>query len=259
MKKFLVGGLAAVALVAPATASAQTLPDPVVTVTGKVSNTNAGTKKKPTAAKLTFGMVNSAASQATVSRIIFDLPVGVKLDGSNLPSCSEPTLRSRGPAGCKSAQIGTGVAYVSIVNRAQPAPDCAGTRGAAGGCITFSTTFVIGGKRIMYVYLQGITPGFESTQRVLTGRINTPGRRLTLDIPRDTQSPVTGAFTALQELSGSWFKTRKARGRVNSFVSTTSCPARRVWAFTGTLEYVNNPLPPNVARESGEATQRCRP
>ena len=257
MKKFLVGGLAVAALAMPSAAAAQTpLPAPVVTTEGSISNNNAGTARTPTPVRFQFRAVNSAESQTTVSRIVLDMPTGVRLDGTRLAVCASAVLQRRGPSACpRASRLGSGVAYASLVNPAAPAPDCAGTRGAAQGCITFDTTFFVGGKRLLSVWL--VAPALN-IQRALQGRITRSGRRLTLDIPRDLQSPTAGVFSALQQLSGSWFRTRRAGGRRYSFVSTTACGSGNRWAFRTTFFYVPNPTPPPVTRQLAESRQTCR-
>ena len=261
MKKFLVGGLAVVALAVPATASAQSSPTPIVTVDGKISKSNAGTKAKPTPVKFTFKAVNSAESQTTVSKITLDLPSGVRFDGSKLVTCTFGTLSTRGPSGCKSgSRLGTGVAYAFIVNKTAPAPDCVGTRGAARGCLTFRNTFFVGGRRLMSIFLQQIdgngNPVSGGVQKTLQGKINTTGRRMDIEIPRDLQSPAPNIYSALLQLSGSFERTRRVSGRNYSFVATTGC-SNRTWASRTTFTYVPTPTPPPVTTLAGEKRQSC--
>lgn len=260
MKKLVIGGLAAVALAAPAVALAQTA-QPIVTTSGKLSSSKAGTTKKPKGVKFTFKAVNSADSQTTVSKIVLDMPVGVKLDGSKLDVCTFATLAQGGPSACKTgSRLGKGVAYAFVVNKSAPAPDCVGTQGAAPGCLTFENTFFVGGKRLMSIWLQQIDPQGRpgGVQKALQGKISTNGRKITIEIPRDLQSPAPGVYSALLQLSGSWQKTKKVGSRSYSFVSTTSCPRSKQWAFRTTFYYVGNPDGPPVSQRSGESRQTCR-
>jgi hypothetical protein len=254
LKKYLVGGLAAVAMAAPAVALAQT-PAPVVTASGKLSSSNAGTKAKPTGVKFTFKAVNSAESQTTVSRIILDMPAGVQLSGKNLDACTFATLSARGPAGCKSSsRLGTGVAYAFLVNKANPAPDCVAAQGRLPGCLVFANQFFVGGPRLLSVWLQQ-TNG--NVQQPLQGRISANGRKISIEIPKNLQQPAPGLYSALLELSGSWQRSKTVRGKKYSFVSTTGCTARK-WAFRTTFEYVGNPQAPSVSSRSAENSQTCR-
>jgi hypothetical protein len=253
LKKYLVGGLAAVAMAAPAVALAQQTPDPIVTASGKLSSSNAGTKAKPTGVKFTFKAQNSAPSQTTVSRIVLDMPAGVQLSGKNLDACPLSTL-SRGPRGCKStSKVGTGVAHAFVVNKARPAPECVATNGAAPGCLRFETQFFVGGPRLLSVWLQQ-TNG--NVQKAFQGRISSNGRSLSIEIPKDLQSPAAGVYSALLELSGSFQRTKTVRGKKYSFVSTTGCTARK-WAFRTTFHYVGNPQAPSVSSRSAENSQTC--
>jgi hypothetical protein len=252
LKKYLVGGLAAVAMAAPAVALAQT-PDPIVVATGKLSSSNAGTKAKPTGVKFTFKAQNSAASQTTVSRIVLDMPAGVQLSGKNLDTCTLAKL-TRGPRGCKSSsKVGTGIAYAFVVNKARPAPDCVATRGATPGCLVFATQFFVGGPRLLSVWLQQ-TNG--NVQKAFQGRISANGRSLSIEIPKDLQSPASGVYSALLELSGSFQRSKTVKGKKYSFVSTTGCTARK-WAFRTTFHYVGNPQAPSVSSRSAENSQTC--
>ncbi len=256
MKKFIVGGLVAAAAAVPAVALAQS-PEPVVRGEGKLSSTNAGTARKPTPVKFTFLATNSAASQTTVSRIQLDMPVGVRLDGSRLDTCTFATLNARGPAGCKAgAKLGEGVAYAFLVNKADPnPPDCVALQGNHPRCLTFTNTFYVGGKRLMSIWLQ---QRGGNVQKALQGRISTNGRRITIDIPRDLQSPAPSLYSALLQLQGSWQKSKRVGGRTYSFVSTTACPRGRQWAFRTTFFYVPNPTAPPVSSRAGESQQACR-
>ena len=256
MKKFLVGGLAAAALAVPAVALAQAPPAPEVSAGGSVSNSNAGTPRNPTPVTFNFRAVNSAESYSTVDTITLTLPKGVRLDGSNLPTCT-PTVANGGPTKCRrGSKLGDGVAYASLIaDKTKPAPQCAQTRGQAEGCITFDLQFFTGGKRLLSVWLESRA---LQIQKPLTGQISKDARTLRIQIPRDLQ--FTFLYTALQQLSGQWRgPTRTIRGRKYSFVTTTGCPRGRVWSTLTTFTYSANPEPPLVRRKSAEVRQRCRP
>jgi hypothetical protein len=255
LKKYLIGGVAALAMAVPAVAIAQ-LPAPIVTGDVKVNKANAGTAKKPTPVRFSFKAVNSAESQTTVSTIVLDLAQGVKLDGTRLPTCSNATLSSGGPSACpRGSRLGTGIAYAFLVQKNLPAPDCVGTNGTASGCLVFENTFFVGGKRLLNVWLAQRGGG---VQKVLQGNITRGGRRLTIEIPRDLQSPAPAVYSALLQLSGSFQGQRRVGGRTYSFVSTTGCPRGNQWSFKTTFRYVGNPEAPLENSVSGENRQRCR-
>jgi hypothetical protein len=251
LRKYLIGVAVLVAAAIPAVALAQN-PAPTVTGESKVTPSKTGTTKKPKAAKFTFKVVNSAASKTTVKQIKLDLPKGVKLSGNKLTACTADDFLASGK--CPSAaKLGTGVSYAFIV-APTPAPDCVGTNGAAAGCLTFDTAFYVGGKNALTVTLEQRGGGAFPP---LTGKIGNGGRRLTIDIPSDLQSPAPNNYSALLQLSGSFSKSKTVKGKKYSFVSTTSCPSSKKWSVKSTLVYAPNPAPPVAASASSTNTSKC--
>lgn len=250
MRKLLIC-LAALAVVAiPAVALAQN-PAPEVTGSAKITPSKAGTTKKPKAAKFRFSVVNSAASKTTVKRIVVELPKGVKLDGSKLDTCPASTLIAGKT--CKStSKLGTGAAYAFLVTP-NPAPDCIANH-SAPGCLTFATTFYVGGPKTVTVAL---VLGGE-TQPPLTGKISNGGRKLTIDITKELQNPAPGAYSALAQIGGTLSRSKTVKGKKYSFVSTTSCPASKKWTVKSTLHYAANPGAPPVASASSSTDVTCK-
>jgi hypothetical protein len=244
LRKLLIGAAVLAVVAVPTVALAQN-PAPVVTNDVKLTPSKAGTTKKPKAAKFTFKVVNSAESKTTVKQIKLELPKGVKLSGDKLTSCTADEFVAN--AGCPSAsKLGTGVSYAFIV-APTPAPDCVGSNGAASGCLTFDTTFYVGGKNALTVALQQRGgPAFPP----LTGKITNSGRRLTIDIPAELQQPVPGTFSALLQLSGSFSRSKTVKGKKYSFVSTTSCPSSKEWSVKSTLVYGANTAPAPAAKSA---------
>jgi hypothetical protein len=248
LRKLLIGVAVLAVAAVPALAFAQN-PAPVVTNDVSITPSKAGTTKKPKAAKFSFKVVNSAASKTTVKQIVLDLPKGVVLSGNKLAACSADDFVQN--AGCPSnTKLGTGVAYSFIV-APTPAPDCVGTNGAASGCLTFDTSFYVGGKNALTVGLQQRGgPAFPP----LTGKITSSGRKLTITIPAELQQPVPGTFSALLQLSGSFSRSKTVSGKKYSFVSTTGCTSKK-WAVKSTLVYAANTAP---APASGKATDNVK-
>jgi hypothetical protein len=242
LRKLLIGAALLAVAAVPALAFAQN-PAPVVTNDVTISPSKAGTSSKPKSAKFKFKVVNSADSKATVKQIVLDLPKGVKLDGTKLPACSADDFVAN--AGCPSnTKLGTGVSYAFIV-APTPAPDCVGSNGAASGCLTFDTTFYVGGKSALTVALQQRGgPAFPP----LTGKITNSGRKLTINIPPELQQPVPGTFSALLQLSGSFERSKTVSGKKYAFVSTTSCPSSKKWAVKSKLVYAANTAPAPAAK-----------
>ena len=251
MRKLLIGAAVLAVVAIPTVALAQN-PAPVVTGEAKITPSKAGTTKKPKAAKFSFKIVNSAASKTTVRRLQTELPKGVKLSGNKLTACSADDFVAN--AGCPSAsKLGTGVSYAFIV-APTPAPDCVGTNGAAAGCLTFDTTFYVGGKNAITVALQQRGgPAFPP----LTGKISNGGRKLVIDIPPELQQPVPGTYSALLQLSGTFSRSKTVKGKKYSFVSTTSCPSSKKWSVKSTLFYAPNPSAPPVPSKSMTNDVKC--
>jgi hypothetical protein len=191
LRKILFGAAMIAALVVPATALAQN-PAPVVNADVKASKH-----------KLSFKVVNSAASKTTVKNIKLQLPAGVKLDGKGLKSCKLSVLENGGPAACPSAsKLGKGVAYASLISD-KAAPDCVALNGNSPDCLTFDTTFFVGARKQLNVFLK---QRGGDVQNVFAGKISSNGRTLSIDIPAELQQPVTGLYSALQQLSGTFNK-----------------------------------------------------
>ena len=231
-------------------------PAPVVTNDVSITPSKAGTSKKPAAAKFTFKVTNTPESKTTVKQIVLDLPKGVKLDGTKLDKCTADDLINQGARACPSgSKLGTGVSYAFLVSPAAP-PDCVGTAGTAAGCITFATTFYVGGAKALTV---GLVDQGNRRRRFapLTGKISNSGRKLTIDVPPALQSPAPGNFSALSQLGGSFSRSKTVKGKKYSFVSTTSCPSSKKWKVASTLVYAANtaPAPPAARRPTASAAR----
>jgi hypothetical protein len=250
LRKLLIAVASLTALAIPAIALAQN-PAPVVGNDVSISPSKAGTSKKPAAAKFTFKVTNTAASKTTVKTIVLDLPKGVKLDGTKLDKCTAATLINQGARACPSgSKLGTGVSYAFLVSPAAP-PDCVGTAGTAAGCLTFATTFYVGGANSLTVGL--IERNTATAFSPLTGKISNSGRKLTINIPPELQSPAPNNYSALSQLAGSFSRSKTVSGKKYSFVSTTSCPSSKKWKVKSTLVYAPNPGPapsPGTASDS---------
>jgi hypothetical protein len=198
LRKIVIGAAMVAALVLPATALAQN-PGPVVNADVKAAKH-----------KLSFKVVNSATSKTTVKNIKLALPAGVKLDGKGMKSCKLSVLTNQGPAGCSSAsKLGTGVAYAYLISD-ESAPDCVALNGNSPDCLTFDTTFYVGARKQLNVFLK---QRGGDVQNVFAGKISSDGRTLSIDVPAELQQPVTGLYSALLQLSGTFNK--------GTFVTTT--------------------------------------
>jgi hypothetical protein len=198
LRKIVIGAAMVAALVVPAAALAQN-PAPVVSVDVKAAKH-----------KLSFKVINSAASKTTVKNIKLKLPAGVKLDGKGLKTCKLSVLANGGPAACSSAsKLGKGVAFAYLISD-KPAPDCVALNGNSPDCLTFDTTFFVGARKQLNVWLQ---QRGGAVQKAFSGKISSDGRTLSIDIPSDLQQPAPSVYSALLQLSGTLNK--------GSFVTTT--------------------------------------
>jgi hypothetical protein len=204
------------ALAVPAAALAQN-PAPKVTADVKAAKHN-----------FSFKVVNSADSKTTVKNIKLKLPAGVKLDGKGLKTCKLSALTNEGPAACSSAsKLGTGVAYAYLISD-KPAPDCVALNGNSPECLTFDTTFYVGARKQLNVWLQQRGGG---VQKAFAGKISSDGRTLSIDIPSDLQQPAPSVYSALLQLSGKFNK--------GTFVTTTKTSG----VAKATLTYAPNSAP----------------
>lgn len=216
MRKIVIGAAMVAVLLVPATALAQN-PAPVVNADVKASKH-----------KLSFKVVNSADSKTTVKNLKLALPAGVKLDGKGLKTCKLSALANGGPSACSSAsKLGKGVAYAYLISD-KPAPDCVALNGASPDCLTFDTTFFVGARKQLNVWLQQRD---GAVQKAFSGKISSDGRTLSIDIPSDLQSPAPQVYSALLQLSGTFNK--------GTFVTTTKTSG----VAKATLTYAPNGAP----------------
>jgi hypothetical protein len=252
LRKLLIAVASLAALAIPAIALAQN-PAPVVSNDVSISPSKAGTSKKPKAAKFKFKVVNSAASKTTVKTIVLDLPKGVKLDGTKLDKCTADDLITQGARACPSgSKLGTGVSYAFLVSPSPP-PDCVGTAGTAPGCLTFATTFYVGGAKSLTVGL--VERNTATAFSPLTGKISNSGRKLTINLPPTLQSPAPGNYSALSQLAGSFSRSKTVSGKKYSFVSTTSCPSSKKWKVKSRLVYAPNTAAAPPAKSASDSVK----
>ena len=253
MRKLLIGVAVLAAAAVPATIALAQNPAPVVGGTASITPSKAGTTKKPKAATFKFTVTNSADSKTTVKQIVLELPKGVKLDGTKLDKCTSQDIIAKGEDKCpKGSKLGKGISYAFLVGAGAP-PDCVGTNGATPGCLTFNTTFYVGGPKALTVTLVSGGNAFAP----LSGKISNSGRKLTIDIPQTLQQTPAG-FSALSQLGGSFKASKTVKGKKYSFVSTTSCPSSKKWAVKTTLHYAPNTAPaPSPAQQSSTLNVKC--
>jgi hypothetical protein len=238
---------AAVALLAllavlPAGARAQTPGPPVLT--GAVSPARGGSAKKPASAIVGLQLALPADRRATVSRVTYRMPAGVRLSGTGFPTCTAEQVALAGEGRCpQGARVGS----VLIDGTLSTAPAVPATW--TGNVYAASSTAVT-------VVLKGLTSGpFEAA---LSGR----GRRLTLALPIGIREPFDDYFSRPEAialvLGGTRTTGSGSKRRTFRFATLTGCPADRTHDLVAELAYAPNDAGPAPGLDRLAATARCR-
>lgn len=245
MKKFATLGLAVVAmLVAAAVALAQTSPSPVQ-LTGKVTPSKGGSKKKPKNAKLKLTFQVPAESQSTIKTVTYSLPKNIKLSGKGFPTCSQSALAD-GKKCSKKSKVGTGTATALL------------------GTQPLNFTFDIYAGSSKTITLKLVTDDLPSFVAYFPGKIK--GSKLTVNIPKAVQQPVPGAYsyvTSISAVIGAHVKKRVGHGKHKRsktyyFAALNGCPAKKTHNLAVSLDLTANPNPPAQTPLKASATSPCR-
>lgn len=202
----------------------------------KASPKDAGTTKKPTNVKLTFGTkVNLPGT--TVNTIQVLLPSGLKFSGKGFKKCNLDDLAASGPSACpsgsKAGSQGTANALV----------------GPANAPLNFEVRPFVGNATTLYFYLDQQPVGVQS---VVQGKITNSGRTLTITIPQELRQP-GGLDATLTGIS----QTFSGKAKKNYIVSSTKCP-KGGWKVGSKFTFatrVDGTPPP--APESREVKVKC--
>ena len=202
----------------------------------KASPKDAGTTKKPTNVKLTFGTkVNLPGT--TVNTIQVLLPSGLKFSGKGFKKCNLDDLAASGPSACpsgsKAGSQGTANALV----------------GPANAPLNFEVRPFVGNATTLYFYLDQQPVGVQS---VVQGKITNSGRTLTITIPQELRQP-GGLDASLTGIS----QTFSGKAKKNYIVSSTKCP-KGGWKVGSKFTFatrVDGTPPP--APESREVKVKC--
>src|SRR4051812_36603449 len=184
--------LTAVALFATAAVALAQVPALSVNVTGGVSPSKGGTKKKPKNGKLALKFDANAESRTTVSTITFYVPKDLKLSGTGFKTCTADQINAGGPsdANCpKGSKLGSGTASALLGPKQSP--------------LAFTTQVYAAGKNAIALYLQGT--GGNSVNVAFPGPISKAsgpyGQKITVNIPTAVQQPVPGLFSYITSVS----------------------------------------------------------
>jgi hypothetical protein len=210
--------------------------DDQASLTVKATPKDAGTTKKPTNVKLTFGTkVNLPGT--TVNTIQVLLPSGLKFSGKGFKKCNLDDLAASGPSACpsgsKAGSQGTANALVDPAN----AP------------LNFEVFPFVGNSTTLYFYLDQQPVGVQS---VVQGKITNSGRTLTITIPQELRQP-GGLDATLTGIS----QTFSGKAKKNYIVSSTKCP-KGGWKVGSKFTFatrVDGTPPP--APESREVKVKC--
>lgn len=210
--------------------------DDQASLTVKASPKDAGTTKKPTNVKLTFGTkVNLPGT--TVGTIQVLLPSGLKFSGKGFKKCNLDDLAASGPSACpsgsKAGSQGTANALV----------------GPANAPLNFEVRPFVGNATTLYFYLDQQPVGVQS---VVQGKITNSGRTLTITIPQELRQP-GGLDASLTGIS----QTFSGKAKKNYIVSSTKCP-KGGWKVGSKFTFatrVDGTPPP--APESREVKVKC--
>ncbi|MBE2320151.1 hypothetical protein DVA67_029565 [Solirubrobacter sp. CPCC 204708] len=219
-KSFFVASVATLALGTAGVAYAQ-LPDPSIEATGSGSPSKAGTKSKPKAVTFKLDVKNNAEAKTTAKSIKITFPKTIKVSTKGLNECDPETDQALidDPSQCSSSKAGKGSASANLNPfSATPAP------------LNFQIQPYVGKNEILFL-LSG------SANTILHGKIK--GQSMTIEITPDLQQPVTGVFSALNEIAA----TIKAKKGKNSLISAVGCSGGK-HTIGVEVAYVGNPNPP---------------
>lgn len=245
----LTAGVLAAGAFAVAPTVAQSPTQTTLTVSSKVNNNKAGTKRNPQAVRLTVNTrwtTPDGLERPVITRALARFPKGAKWNGGNFPKCSQNTLNRQGLRGCpKSSLIGTGT----------------GTAFADTVITRPKITIVNGGAKRVCLYtvlnnparVQAPVPGVIRKKR---GKF---AYEVQFTVPRVLQV-VAGVPIQLRDLT---FRAGKTIGRgkkKRGIFETTFCPRNKQWPFEVETFYATGASAETPSGSSGVVadTMRCR-
>jgi hypothetical protein len=243
LRKLLVAALAALMLVAGATAAlAQSGSGASLKVTLKPNKH--GTKKKPKGAKLRL-IFNNGNHNLTATKITIQMAKQVVVNTKGFKFCKQATIESTAGKGCpKKSKVGTGSsAAIAGVNTTSPAP------------LTFNVTAFLLNKKSVAFYLQQNGGSIVTTA---VGRFAKArgkfGSKLVVTIPAIAKEFPVGTFNGLVKLD----TTLGGKSGKRNLVGITGCPKSKKLPFSTTVNFQNNPSPPPTASVTATTKAKCR-
>jgi hypothetical protein len=220
----LIAACAALTALAFAAVSVAAQGTDTATLTTKLTPKKAGTKKKPTNAKLSLKVVNGNQNR-TMSDLDIFMPKTLKISLKGMPTCSNTDIAAR--ACPKSALLGKGTAKAKT-----------GVNGTAPGDLTFDvkaykTKSAVNGKDMLgFVIDNG--PLLFLTETKLSKAGGKYGQKLHIDVPDLAQHAGT-SFNGLVSLETTL---GKQKGK-NKLLATTGC-AKKKQPFKVDLTFIDN-------------------
>jgi hypothetical protein len=260
LKKFAILAIAITSMLAVTAVAVAQYALPVVNLTGSISPTKAGKKKKPRAAVLKAVFTVNKESNSTASRIVYSLPKNVKLDGKGFKFCTATQINNQGTASCPAkSKVGTGSATAVVGPRQSPLNFTVGIYAASRNSLALSLTGPLA------IALPG----------AITKAGGKFGQKITVDIPTRVQQPVAGLYGNITGVTANigCVPTSNSQGTVTGctkkattgkgkkkrgYVSVNGCPSDRTHDFGVQLTFVPNPNPPQQSTASDEAAGTCR-
>ena len=243
MRKFLIVAIAAITAVAFATVALAQGGADTATLTTKVTPKNAGTKKKPTNAKLDLTVVNNN-TQRTMSALDIFLPKTMRISLKGMPTCSSADIVARH---CPASSIlghGDAKAKVGVNGPPQNVTD-----------LTFDVKAVktasqkTGKPMLGFIIDDGGSLLFL-TETKLSKASGKFGQKLHIDVPELAQH-VGATYNGLVSLHT---VLSKKKGK-NKLVATTGCNKKK-HPFKVVLTFIDNGVT-TAAKYGDTSTSKC--
>jgi hypothetical protein len=230
----------------------------VTTITGKVTPTSGGTKKKPKNASVEVAVTVNRESNVTADQIVFMIPQTIKLSGKGFKYCPATKINAEGTKSCPAgSKVGTGsaVAYAGSTR------------------IDYAITIYAGSPNEIAMYLAG-NVSVPALRGIISSAGAPYGQKITVDIPPQVQQPIGGLYSAITSVSaklgpatGKTTVTKKVRvkGKLRKrkvkvttyFAGLMGCPTDKTHDYAVRLHYVPNPNPPASETSEAKATGPC--
>jgi len=254
LKKTAIAATAVAAMLATGSVAQAQLPALDVQVTGAVSPSKGGTKKKPKNAKVDLKFTANVESRTTVDTINFFIPKDIKLSGAGFKTCTAGQINQSGPSdsACpKGALLGSGTATAVLSANGQP--------------INFNTRVYAAGKNAIALYLTStggiqVNVAFDGPISKASGPY---GQKIAVKIPvQGVQQPLPNLYsyiTSVQTTIGG--KATKGKGKKKKtyyFASLTGCTGGKHTTGVQLVSSANDAHPAGETSKTFTDTAKCK-